>query len=189
MKKVVWIGRVFSVFLYLLVLVFGTSIALVLIFGLKLYCIQTGSMEPDYPVGMMIVVQPVDFAQLDVGDVITFAASSDTVVTHRIVEIDREQQMITTKGDNNNVQDAAPVSYRNVVGRVRFGVRGIGYFILILNTNFGKWMIAIITVALIGIEIIRRMYYRDESEEDNEEETEEKSGEGMNNEHDAELMQ
>jgi signal peptidase I len=102
-------------------------------------------------------------------------------VTHRIVEIDREQQLITTKGDNNNVQDGAPVSYRNVVGRVKFGVRGIGYFILILNTNFGKWMLAIVMVALIGIEIIRRMYYHDKFEEEAEN--------ARNDEQDAELMQ
>ena len=177
MKKVAWIGRVFSVFLYLLVLVFGVSIAMVLIFGFRLYCIQTGSMEPSYPVGMMIVVEPVDFDRLDVGDVITFAKDSDTVVTHRIVEIDREQQLITTKGDNNNVQDGAPVSYRNVVGRVKFGVRWIGYFILILNTNFGKWMLAIVLVALIGIEIIRRMYYHDKYEEELENETDEHNAE------------
>jgi len=188
MKKIAWVGRVFSVFLYLVVLVFGVSIAVVLIFGLKLYCIQTGSMEPDYPVGMMIVVEPVDFAQLDAGDVITFAKDSDTVVTHRIVEIDREQQLITTKGDNNNVQDGSPVSYKNVVGRVKFGVRGIGYFILILNTNFGKWMLAIVMVALIGIEIIRRMYYRDEGEESDEAENMEQSEKTKDNEHDVEPM-
>jgi signal peptidase I len=180
MKKVAWVGRVFSVFLYILVLVFGVSIAAVLLLGLKLYCIQTGSMEPDYPVGMMIVVEPVSFDSLETGDVITFAKDSNTVVTHRIVEIDREQQLITTKGDNNNVQDGAPVSYRNVVGRVKFGVRGIGYFILVLNTNFGKWMLAIVMVALIGIEIIRRMYYHDKFEEEAEN--------AETDEHNVELM-
>ena len=185
MKKVAWIGRVFSVCLYLLVLVFGVSIAAVLLLGLKLYCIQTGSMEPDYPVGMMIVVEPVDFEQLKIGDVITFAKDIDTVVTHRIVDIDSEQQLITTKGDNNNVQDGSPVSYRNVVGRVKFGIRGIGYFILILNTNFGKWMLAIVLVALIGIEMIRRMYYHDKYEESLETE----NGEDDSDEHNAELLQ
>ena len=185
MKKVAWIGRVFSVCLYLLVLVFGVSIVAVLLLGLKLYCIQTGSMEPGYPVGMMIVVEPVDFEQLKIGDVITFAKDIDTVVTHRIVDIDSEQQLITTKGDNNNVQDGSPVSYRNVVGRVKFGIRGIGYFILILNTNFGKWMLAIVLVALIGIEIIRRMYYHDKYEESLETE----NGEDDSDEHNAELLQ
>jgi len=187
MKKVAWVGRVFSAFLYLLVLVFGMSIAVVLIFGLRLYCIQTGSMEPDYPVGMMIVVEPVAFEQLNVGDVITFARDSNTVVTHRIVEIDGEQQLITTKGDNNNVQDGSPVSYRNVVGRVKFGIHGIGYFILILNTNFGKWMLAIIMVALIGIEIIRRMYYHDKYEDDGE--NEENENKEKSDEHSVELSQ
>lgn len=189
MKRVAWVGRVFSVFLYLLVLVFGVSIAAVLIFGLRLYSIQTGSMEPEYPVGAMVVVEPVSFEQLNVGDVITFAKDSNTVVTHRIVEIDREQQLIITKGDNNNVRDSSPTSYKNVVGRVKFGIRGVGYFILVLNTNFGKWMIAIVMVALIGIEIIRRMYYYDKDEESDEDENGKSAGQNESGEHNVELMQ
>ncbi len=169
MKVVNIIGKVFCILLYLLVIVLGVSIALVLAFGLKLYSIQTGSMEPSYPVGMMIVVEPVSFDQLSNGDVITFVTGDNTVVTHRVVGIDKETQQLTTKGDNNNVSDASPVSYKNVIGRVKFGIPGVGYFILILNTTFGKWMLALAVVALIGIEIIRRMYYHDKYEAEAEE--------------------
>lgn len=172
MKKLAVIGKIFCALLYLLVVVFGISIATVLLFGLKLYCIQTGSMEPEYPVGMMIVVEPVGFNQLSEGDVITFVKGDNTVVTHRIVTIDSETQQLTTKGDNNNVADSSPVSFQNVIGRVKFGIRGIGYFILILNTTFGKWMLGIVLFALIGIEVIRRMYYHDKYEDDENQETE-----------------
>lgn len=166
MKKVALIGKIVGFLLYLLAVVLGISIAMVWLFGLRLYSIQTGSMEPEYPVGMMIVVEPVSFDQLGDGDVVTFVKGDNTVVTHRIVDIDRETQQLTTKGDNNNVQDISPVNYKNVIGRVKFGIRGVGYFILILNTNFGKWMVGIVLVALIGIEIIRRMYYHDKYEDD-----------------------
>ena len=161
MKKVAIIGKIVGVLLYLLVLALVVSIAMVWLFGWRLYSIQTGSMEPSYPVGMMIFVEPVGCEQLESGDVVTFVKSDNTVVTHRIVDIDRETQLITTKGDNNNAPDGSPVSYKNVIGRVKFGVPKVGYFVLLLNTTFGKWMIGLALVLLIGIEIIRRMYYHD----------------------------
>ena len=65
----------------MLVVVLGISIAMVWLFGWKLYSIQTGSMEPSYPVGMMIFVEPVGFDQLESGDVVTFVKSDNTVVT------------------------------------------------------------------------------------------------------------
>ena len=161
MKKFALIGKIVGFLLYMLVVVLGISIAMVWLFGWKLYSIQTGSMEPSYPVGMMIFVEPVGFDQLESGDVVTFVKSDNTVVTHRIVDIDRETHMITTKGDNNNAPDGSPVSYKNVIGRVKFGVPKVGYFVLVLNTTFGKWMIGLTLVLLLGIEAIRRMYYHD----------------------------
>ena len=170
MKKISVIKGIFSAVLYLLILVLGAALAAVLIFDMKLFCIQTGSMEPSYPVGTMVAVEPVSFEELSEGDVITFAAGG-AAVTHRIVGINKETQQLTTKGDNNNVTDGSFVSYENLIGRVRFGVPVIGYAVLLLNTNFGKIMVGILIAAVIGVFIILRMYrrYSDEEEEDEDE--------------------
>lgn len=175
MKILAIIGKVFRILLYVLVAAFGVSIAIVLMFGLKLYCIQTGSMEPQYPVGMMIVVEPVAFEELHAGDVVTFIQGDNTVVTHRAIEIDRDTQMLVTKGDNNNVIDASVVSYQNVIGRVKFGIAGVGYVVLVLNTRLGRWIVILAAVALLGIALIRRMYYR--GADDEPEEPDKTSGE------------
>lgn len=177
MKKLAIIGEVFLILLYVLVGIVVLFITIVLINGWKLYSIQTGSMEPSYPVGMMIVVEPVGFEQLSEGDVVTFVREDNIVVTHRVVEIDKQTQMLTTKGDNNNVTDSAPVSYKNVVGRVKFGIPSVGYFVLVLNTTFGRWMVGIAAVALVGIAVIRRMYYHDKYEEPEEDESDEQDKE------------
>ena len=147
MKRIIWISiKTLLYLLYFIVFLLGLTIAILLICGMKLYCVETGSMEPDYPVGSMVVVERVWFDQLKEGDVITYVVSDNTVVTHRLIGIDTEHQLLTTKGDNSNVADASPVSYKNVIGRVKFGIRGVGYFILILY-------------------ILRRMYYKSLEEE------------------------
>jgi signal peptidase len=167
MKKVVFIiAKVLLYTLYFVVIVLGLAVAILLACGMKLYCVETGSMEPEYPIGSMVVVERVWFDQLSVGDVITYVVSDNTVVTHRLVGIDTEHRLLTTKGDNSNVADASPVNYENVIGRVNFCIPGFGYVFLLLSTRFGKIMLGILAVALIGFYILRRMYYKSLEEEE-----------------------
>ena len=162
MKKLLLLYlRIFVYSLYAVIIIAGLVIAVLLLMGLKLYCIQTGSMEPQYPVGSMIAVEHVDFESIDVDDVISFVISGDKIVTHRVVEVDRENQTFHTKGDNNNIDDASPVAYKNVIGRVRFKIPYFGWVVLFLDTRFGKIMLGILAFALFGIAIIKKIYYAD----------------------------
>lgn len=161
MKKLLLLYlRIFIYSLYAVIIIAGLVIAVLLLMGLKLYCIQTGSMEPQYPVGSMIAVEHVDFESIDVDDVISFVISGDKIVTHRVVEVDRENQTFHTKGDNNNIDDASPVAYKNVIGRVRFKIPYFGWVVLFLDTRFGKIMLGILAFALFGIAIIKKIYFK-----------------------------
>lgn len=101
--------------------------------GFRTFTVMSGSMEPDYPVGAMIYVKPVDYKSLKVGDVISFVANNDkTVVTHRIDEIavdenDSEVWRFRTKGDANTTADAQLVHYKNVIGTPVTVIPYIGY--------------------------------------------------------------
>ncbi len=165
MKKFPLLKWIFSAVLYLIVIIIGLMLAAMLVFGMRLYCVQTGSMEPTYPVGTMIVVEKVDFAQLQEGDVITFRMGENTIVTHRLVGIDRNTQQLTTKGDNNNVADS-PHGFDSVIGRVKYGVPFLGYAVLLLNTNFGRIMAGVFIVAMIGVNVIIRLWEEPDEEAD-----------------------
>jgi len=71
--------------------------------------VLTGSMQPTMPAGSLVVVVPVDPAELAVGDVITFEAPTvdRPVVTHRIVQLVEpgDHPVIRTQGDANNTPD------------------------------------------------------------------------------------
>lgn len=172
MKKFALIGKIFLFVLYFIVIIMGLTVAILLICGMKLYCIETGSMEPNYPIGSMVVVERVYLDQLKEGDVITYVISDNTVVTHRLIGIDLEHRLLSTKGDNNDVADASPVNFENVIGRVSFCVPAFGYVFLFLSTRFGKIMLGILALGFVGVHIIMRMYYKmsdDEKEQDTEE--------------------
>lgn len=81
-------------------------IAIVATFGISLLCgyqylnIASASMTPTLPVNTIICIyKNVDIDDLEVGDIITWKLSSGTYLTHRIIAIDREENMINTRGD------------------------------------------------------------------------------------------
>ncbi len=103
------------------------------LFGLQVYTVLSGSMEPAYPVGALLYDKKVDPAQLRPGDVITFMLDEDTIVTHRIVEVvpDEEDPSVIrfrTKGDANAAEDGSLVHYKNVLGTPVFAIPKLGYF-------------------------------------------------------------
>lgn len=97
------------------------------VFGYSVLRLQTGSMEPDYKTGSVVVTKHVDASELKKGDVISFYSTSqdisNQVNTHRIVEINYLQsgaREFITKGDNNPEQDVNPTLETRVIGKVVF---------------------------------------------------------------------
>ena len=92
--------------------------------------VYTGSMEPTIDTGAVVLIEKVDPATLQVGDVITFqvAPDVDEYITHRIVEIQpgTTPPSFVTKGDNNSGEDADPVPVGAVRGKVWFDVPYLG---------------------------------------------------------------
>ena len=99
------------------------------VFGYEVYGILSGSMLPSYPIGSIIYVQHEEANNIEVGDVITFnmAAGSDVVATHRVVEINSEEETFTTKGDNNDTVDSSPVSFERLIGKIVLCIPMLGY--------------------------------------------------------------
>lgn len=103
------------------------------VFGVHVFTVLSGSMEPAYPVGSMIYVKSVDPFQLKEGDVISFLLDENTIATHRITGIvpDEEDESVIrfrTKGDANDAEDGSLVHCRNVVGTPIFTIPKLGYF-------------------------------------------------------------
>ncbi|EGD56933.1 signal peptidase I [Gordonia neofelifaecis] len=104
--------------------------------GGRPYSILTGSMRPDYPEGMLIVVRPAPFGSIRIGDVITYQLQSGRpgVITHRVVRITETpsgQPRLVTKGDANDAEDP-PVRPVQVRGVLWYSIPYVGY----VNTWF-----------------------------------------------------
>lgn len=89
--------------------------------------VLTGSMEPTYSPGDMVVSVPVE--TYEVGDVVTFQPVSDdpTLITHRIVGVQLgAETRYVTRGDANGADDE-PIQAEQVMGRVVYHIPYVGH--------------------------------------------------------------
>lgn len=100
--------------------------------GAHSYTVLTGSMRPTLEPGHLIAVRPTPISQVRVGDVITFQLRSGApeVATHRVVGMGTDaagERTLITRGDANNVEDAAPVRAVQLRGVLVYAVPWIGW--------------------------------------------------------------
>lgn len=115
------------------VIALAIALAGVRLFGLQVFIVLSGSMEPTYKTGSLIYVKKANCASLEKGDSITYRLKDGTVVTHRIVEVvpcpqDRDSPSFRTKGDANNAADLGGlVPCRSVIGKPVYTIPKLGY--------------------------------------------------------------
>ena len=143
------------------------------IFGYKPFVVMSGSMEPKINKGDLIFVKKVDTNTLNVGDVIAFRNSDNTVTTHRIKNIMESKNRVCyeTKGDNNNTSDEDITCDNLVEGKYVSKIAKIGNFIIFVQEPMG-FTILMLTILIICIfiyfmssgEISEDMIIKDEEE-------------------------
>lgn len=130
------------------------------ILGFRQYVVATGSMEPEYNIGDLIVIRETTKEQIKIGDVINYISETgiDTI-THRVVDIIQKdgQTYYKTKGDNNNSVDPELVNYSQVKGILVFKISKLGTVITKMFTGTG------ITILFA---VIILSYIRDKNKEE-----------------------
>lgn len=119
------------------------------VLGFQSFVVLSGSMMPEIQVGEIVYAKEVATSELEVGDVITYHLTGSTMVTHRIVGINENEQMVITKGDANDTVDGTPVTFSNIKGRVGFHVPYLGYISIYIKTPIGILAICGIVMLLL----------------------------------------
>lgn len=140
-------------FIISVIVLFAILLVGVKIFGIDIYTVLSGSMEPTYKVGSLIYVTTVNEEELEIGDAVTYKISETLVATHRIVDIVDEngELKFETKGDANKLPDEKLISSEQIVGEPIFTIPYLGYVATFLQTKRGKVILIISSVILIGL--------------------------------------
>lgn len=121
------------------------------LFGCYTANVVSGSMEPEIPVGSLIIAAPDDYEKLQKGDIVVYS-SALSEVTHRVVSNDTIVREVITKGDANAQEDMNPVPYYQIIGKVRFHIPLAGNILQFLSTLWGK--LCALGIVALGLVLI-----------------------------------
>ena len=98
------------------------------IFPIKPVAIASASMEKELYVGDVAIIKKCKANDVNVGDIIEYQMDGYTVI-HRIIEKKQKQGnfYFITKGDNNKAPDSKEVIEDQLIGKLVFKVRYLGY--------------------------------------------------------------
>lgn len=106
-------------------------------FGIKMYVIVSGSMEPELYVGDIVIVKDLkDEDKINKDDVISFR-QGQTIITHRVSEVVNINgvEKYRTKGDNNNTEDIMIIGRESIEGKVVNRIKSLGKTVLALRNT------------------------------------------------------
>lgn len=123
------------------------------IWNISVFNIVSESMEPTINVNDLIVIKKCAEADIQKGDIITYKKQDGTIVSHRIIRINKENghNVYTTKGDNNDIEDEEKIKHSQVYGKYLFKIKGAGEFSEELQKNNGLISVALTLLIFVII--------------------------------------
>lgn len=138
-------------------------------FNYRIFTVVSGSMEPKYNIGDVLISKDVGPENIKVGDVISYIGQSgtfiDKVVTHEVVSIEvdaNNKKVFHTKGLVNVIED--PIVYQDqVFGVVKYKSILLSLIYKVVGTKVGMFVFVVIPmIYIIGSEILGFMLEKEE---------------------------
>ena len=128
-------------------------------FGYGAAVVLSGSMEPEFSKGDLIIVKECDDYALR--DIVVFD-SGRSLTVHRIIDIDGTT--VTTQGDANDVADE-PIDASLIKGKVLFWLSGVGSIVEFIKTPIGTLLIIAAAILLVELPRIKKKKSDDEQKQ------------------------
>lgn len=125
------------------------------VFGIKTFCIISGSMEPEIQVNDVVIIKEVPQNEINKDDIISFVVDGETI-THRVKNIEKAKSgelLYTTQGDANNIEDETKIIYEDIEGKYIGKIPKVGKIIMALKS---KTTLATVIAVLILLYLIEQ---------------------------------
>lgn len=138
--------------------------------GYRPVAITTGSMSPWAATGSLVVAGPVAEEDIEVGDVLVMRIDEQTLVTHRVIELQRIRGQLEaiTQGDANEDPDTFPYEIAASEMRADYAIPQVGKLLVALNYRVVLLLVVTGAIALLAQTGLRFIWADDVDDEDDE---------------------
>lgn len=180
-------GIAFFILLCLLVIILVQKIPSsknISVFGIRIYNVATGSMEPVYKVGDIIFIKKTEGKDIEIGDDVTFdtekIAYEGFTITHRVIdkkydEEDKQYHFIT-KGVANTVEDEE-ITQSQIYGKVIYKSVLLSFISKLTNNIVTYFIIVLIIGVSLSLQIVTEKFSEIDEEDEEDDEDDSNGGE------------
>lgn len=138
-------------------------------FNLRMFTVASGSMEPRYKIGDVLISKEVEASKIKVGNTISYLGTkgdfNGKIITHEVVSIEKNSEgsyMFHTQGLTNLVED--PIVYENqLYGVVIYKMIILSFVYKIVGTTYGLFFFVVLPLLyIIGSEFIELLLDKEE---------------------------
>lgn len=146
--------------LLVLLIVMCIPLTLPKLLGYQIYTVVSGSMEPEIPIGSLVLIGEAEPDKIETDEVIAFYGGKDTnaVITHRVVDNRVVMGEFITKGDANQTEDMNPVAYDALIGRVEWSIPVLGGVAQTFTSLYGKVAAASLILLAVILHVVAGIY-------------------------------
>ena len=170
------IKTILNIIIYVLCLLFLLVVCLqrfsdnkIAFFNYRMFTVASGSMEPQYNIGDVLIAKKKKAEDIKVGDSVSYLGSSgnfkNKVITHKVISIEIDENgkyLFHTKGIANLVEDPV-VYYDQLYGVIIYKASILSFMYKIISTKYGLFLFIIIPLFyIIGSEILSIMLEKEE---------------------------
>lgn len=141
------------------------------VFDFRMFTVVTGSMEPKYNIGDVLIAKKIKPEDVKVGDAVSYEGKSHSfkgkVITHEVVEIQKpklptDKYQFKTKGLTNLIEDPI-IDEDQLYGVIVYRSFLLSLLYSFINTSLGFYILIIIPIMfIVGSEILSFMLKREE---------------------------
>ncbi len=129
------------------------------LFNFRLFTVITGSMEPKYKVGDVLVAVETSPENIKVGDAVSYLGNKgevkNKVITHEVVKIEKNSQgkyRFHTKGICDNCMKEDPiVDESQLYGVVKYKVQSLSFIYKVVGKPLGFFLFVVVPILYIVI--------------------------------------
>lgn len=174
MKKVIL--KVLKYFFIIIFVLFVSMVCLqrfsnnrIAVFNFRLFTVISGSMEPKYKIGDVLVAVETKPEDIKVGDAISYLGTKnsfkDKVITHEVIKIEKDKQgkyYFHAKGLANAIEDPV-VGEDQLYGVVKYRVITLSFIYKIVGTPLGFFIFVVVPILyIIGSELVSSLMEKEE---------------------------
>lgn len=173
------IGQIIYILIFILVILMLIVVILqrstdnsVSLGGFRLFTIATGSMEPKYKVGDILISKEIEPSEIKVGDDIVYKGEKgvlkDRAITHQVISIEKIENgnyKIITKGINNTEQDPE-ITQNQVYGKVIYKVHTLSFIGKMITNIYVFYFLVFVPIAFIIFRQIKNIAFGEEDDAD-----------------------